>query len=300
MSDLYSGKNQERGVRSFFREIKRQIILTIHMTWRNLQVDYAYKFQLFVDLSWIAIDIAIFSIWGGLIGDAGGNTGLNATTYLLVTVAFWVWLGKAYDDTIIALQEEAARGTIGFLVTNNISITIILIARFIATTFKTTIMTFFVIIPVLWLFGIIQLTNISLQAWIIVFLAFMISWGFMIAFSTLVASLNIIFKRIGALGGMLLAGLKVASGYYFPLSRFQGPETPVFVRFLINLCFLLPTTQGAEITRRVLGGGNYDIKLLLGMLSALTTGTVVMLIFAIIVVKKLTDKSRYWGTLEQY
>ncbi len=291
---------QKSALKSRLRWLKKQIRLIALMTWRNLQVDFAYKFQLLVDLSWIAIDIAIFTIWGGLIGEAGGDTGLNATTYLLVTVTFWVWLGKAYDDTILALQDEASRGTIGYLVTNNISVNTILIARFVASTVKTTIVTFFILIPILALFGVVDLGSISLQAGIIVLLSFFISWLFMLAFSTLVASLTIVFKRIGALAGMLHAGLKIASGYYFPLSRFLGDDVHPVVRWLIKASFLLPTTQGAEIARRVLGGGNYSVATLLTRLTGLLIGTVFMIVLASLVVYRLTNLSRYWGTLEQY
>ena len=61
----------------------------------------------------------------------------NLKHFLLVGVIFWAFFHKSYEDTVNTIPEEASRGTIGFLVTNNVSISTLLISRNVASSMET-------------------------------------------------------------------------------------------------------------------------------------------------------------------
>ena len=51
---------------------------------------------------------------------------------------------------------------------------------------------------------------------------FLLIWVFMLMVSLLVASLNIVSKRITPFANMVVTALKVLSGYYFPIEAMDG------------------------------------------------------------------------------
>ena len=131
-----------------------------------------------------------------LIGSPKNRMGIDydLRNFLLVGVLFWAFFGKAYEDTVNTIPEEASRGTIGFLVTSNVSISTLLLSRNIASSVKTFIITMIFIIPPFYFLGVFEgFDPLDLP---LLLLVFGLMWLFMLVVSLFISSLNIIFKKI--------------------------------------------------------------------------------------------------------
>ena len=264
---------------------------------RYIQVDLKYKFQLLTDAVWFSIDILTFTILGGifdtladpkLLLEAGID--YNFKNFLLVGVLFWAFFHRSYEDTVNNIPEEASRGTIGFLVTNNINISTLLIARNIASSVKTAVMTVVFIFPPLLLLGVFR--DISIYDLPYILISFAICWFFMLAVSVMISSLNIIFKRITPLALMILYGLKVFSGYYFPLEVVNYEYGNITGPFKA-----IPIVKGLYLVRDLVANKNTDM---MATFSSMIIGTFLMLIVAYAIYKFLERVSQKRGSLEFY
>jgi len=257
---------------------------------RYIRVDLKYKFQILTDIVWVMLNIIAFGLLGNIV--SGVNVDMNGQSlrdFLLVGVLFWAFFDRAYTDTVETIPEEASRGTIGFLVTNNVSILTLLISRNISSTLKTFLYTLLVI-PILYFVGVFHFSILSLP---IIIGTFLLIWLFMITISIFISSFNIIFKRVTPFAQMLLYGLKIASGYYFPIQALDA-----YIPGISGLAFGLPVVSGLYFVRDVAISNNMEH---MGeYLTSMIFGTIVMGVVAFVTYKMLEKKSQKWGTLEFY
>jgi len=396
---------------------------------RYIKIDLKYLFQIGTDVIWFILDIVAFAFLGSFMDNKTntselGLEGLNMVTFMLIGVLFWSFFSRAYEDTVNTIPEEASRGTIGFLVTNNINLSVLLISRNIASTIKTGLMAVLIILPILLVYpgiagptpsdystfsgdakgdimisGVIKPTNSnstgtyiseemrgvpsvkwdsikfylsgendtnanvvlytrtsegntnsSWNGWdgpytlendtyvkianssgrifqykliltsgenvsspvvhsytiksvepiislehpvsdtLLILGVFMMIWIFMLVISLLISSLNIIFKRITPFAVMFMYGLKILSGYYFPVEAINIPGVADAVKWI-------PVTAGLYLIRGVMSGHPNNVSF---YISAMIIGTIIMAIISFIVYKVLEKKSQTWGTLEFY
>ncbi|MEC9336068.1 MAG: hypothetical protein VYC68_01030, partial [Candidatus Thermoplasmatota archaeon] len=118
--------------------------------------------------------------------------------------------------------------------------------------------------------------------------------------SLLVASLNIVSKRITPFANMVVTGLKVLSGYYFPIEAMDGYLgtgvalwLKTHIPIITGLVFLrdMVLIPGPKPGFGVLWN-TYLEPMLVGIL---VTGVVAGLLY-----KYLERKAQSWGTLEFY
>ncbi len=257
---------------------------------RYIRVDLKYKFQILTDIVWVMLNIIAFGLLGNIV--SGVNVDMNGQSlrdFLLVGVLFWAFFDRAYTDTVETIPEEASRGTIGFLVTNNVNILTLLVSRNISSTIKTFLYTLLVI-PILFFLGVFKFSILSIP---IIVGTFMLIWLFMVMISIFISSFNILFKRVTPFAQMLLYGLKIASGYYFPIQALDA-----YIPGVSGLAFGLPVVSGLYLVRDV--AISNDTSNLIGYLSSMLLGTIVMGAIALITYKMLEKKSQKWGTLEFY
>jgi len=220
----------------------------------------------------------------------------NLKHFLLVGVIFWAFFGKSYEDTVNTIPEEASRGTIGFLVTNNVNISTLLISRNIASTVKTFVITIFcVILPMALLpFTRDVFEGFDIKLLPLLFLVFMLMWLFMLVVSILISSLNIIFKKITPAAAMIMYALKVLTGYYFPLEALDEYQPG-----LSDQIKFIPIVRGAYFIRDVIIIGR-DPAESMSALKEMFMYTMLLALFTFIFYKILEHKSQRWGTLEFY
>ncbi|MCK4614632.1 MAG: ABC transporter permease, partial [Thermoplasmata archaeon] len=229
-----------------------------------------------------------------LIGSPKNRMGIDydLRNFLLVGVLFWAFFGKAYEDTVNTIPEEASRGTIGFLVTSNVSISTLLLSRNIASSIKTFIITMIFIIPPFYLLGVFagfRITDLPL-----LLLVFGLMWLFMLVVSLFISSLNIIFKKITPAAMMIMYGLKVLTGYYFPLEALDE-----YAPGLSDKIKIIPLVRGAYFIRDVIIIGK-DIGDAMSAIKEMFIYTMVLAVVTFIFYKILEYKSQRWGTLEFY
>jgi len=438
-------------------------------TLRYLQIEWRYKFQIVTDFVQLLLDVVAFGVLGSYIDSTVNpdELGINydLTSFYLVGVLFWSFFVRSYEDTVDTIPEEASKGTIGFLITNDVNLSTILISRNLASTVKTFVMTIGIVfllfaisalmppsefespeplsvlfvdpndidgysggqetstfiqssddVELTWttfntsslglegpamgswenatLVGVftskvwdtgpggeylgivweetlegnatvvvqtrplkgLELEGIGgeegwasiandtdipgsgnrrylqfrvlffttdndttdvtmvvddvrisykdpilalenpLFGFTIIVITFLLVWLFMISISLGISSLNIVFKKIRPFALMLLYGMKVFSGYYFPLEALEqqaGSSISVFRA--------LPIVNGIYLLRDVvIRGSAVSTGYIIGELFKLFLGTVVTFIIAFSLYKYLENQSQKWGTLEFY
>jgi ABC-2 type transport system permease protein len=103
-----------------------------------------------------------------------------------------------------------------------------------------------------------------------------------------VAAFTVLFKRTTALLGMVISGLALLGGVYFPIDVFPEP--------LQTLANALPFTWGLDVLRGSLLGGNVDPLQLVGLLGS----ALVLLPPALLGFTLAIGRARRTGSLAQY
>ncbi|MFX1518673.1 MAG: hypothetical protein ACFFCD_01940 [Promethearchaeota archaeon] len=270
---------------SFWKTLKATTI-------RNLRIIFKYKFEIFINISWLILDIIAFSLLGHIVETTSVDLEYSLRDFLLVGVFFWAFFGKSYDDTVNCIPEEASRGTLGFLLTNNVSFFTLLTARAAASSIISAIVAICIIFPILALLNVLHL---QLQWLLLAIVIFLLCWLFMLGVSLLVSAVNVVLKRIGLLSALFLWALKILSGYFFPVEALDD-----FVPGSSSIAMSLPTSAGLQMIRWVLIVGAPPSEMLWTTLTSLLIGTTIVMTIAIITLKYMEKMSAKFGTLEFY
>lgn len=188
------------------------------------------------------------------------------------------------------IPEEASRGTLGFLLTNNVSFVTLLTARAAASSIISAVVAICIIFPILALLDVLQL-----QWLLLAMVIFFLCWLFMLGVSLLVSSVNVLFKRIGLFSALFLWSLKILSGYFFPVEALDD-----FVPGLSFMAMSLPTSAGLQLIRWVLIIGAPPPEMIWNALTSLLIGTTAVMVAAIITLKQMEKIAAKVGTLEFY
>jgi ABC-2 type transport system permease protein len=103
-----------------------------------------------------------------------------------------------------------------------------------------------------------------------------------------VAAFTVIFKQTAALSGMVVSGLALLGGVYFPIDVLPGA--------LQTLAKILPFTWGLDVVRASLLGGNVDPAQLAGLFGS----AAILLPIAVLGFTRAVRRARRTGTLAQY
>ena len=241
----------------------------------------------------------------GISGNISTST-YDLQGFLLIGVLFWALYQRSYEDTVAVLPDEASRGTIGFLITNNVSLSTLLISRNIASTIKSILMVVFIVIPVLLVIDKFfrdsdstLFSGLNLHTLPIIFTVFILMWIFMLTISVAVSSLNIISKKVTPFANLVVNALKVLSGYYFPiaaLNEYLGTDNSLWLQQNI------PIVTGLVFVRDLMLSSN-DISYSIfwdEYIKSMIFGTLIAMMLSLFLYKYLEYKSQRWGSLEFY
>jgi ABC-2 type transport system permease protein len=112
--------------------------------------------------------------------------------------------------------------------------------------------------------------------------------GLFASLGVVVAAFTVVIKRATALLGMMIAGLALLGGVYFPISVLPAP--------LEQLANILPFTWALDVVRAALLGGDVDPAQLAGLYAAVA----VLLPIALFGFTLAVKRARRTGTLSQY
>ncbi len=273
---------------------------------RNLRIDWKYKLNFITDLAWLAVDVITFLFLGQVVASSDIDNFLYEgflKEFLVVGVIYWVIFTRAYKDGVSVIPNEAALGALGFIITNDITLSDLIAGQFSSSTIKTSITLCIFVLPIVAILSYIRIGEttilqplvITLEILILSFLILIISWIFMLGITIVASTLNVIFKKSGPLTFLFSYLLTMLSGYFFPLEvlRTFGLST------LEQVFYLIPTTNMLYSLRSMLIIGTIPLNILfIVIINGIVS--IVLFILAMMLMRKITRKAAYSGTLEFY
>ena len=112
--------------------------VTIATVKRNLITDWNYKSDIIIQLLWTLTNLVAYGFLGLAVGEGSGEYAppYAMSLFLLSSSAYWTMFTGNYEETAFCLREEAARGTMGYLVTNNVDTLGIMVGRYFSSSLK--------------------------------------------------------------------------------------------------------------------------------------------------------------------
>jgi hypothetical protein len=220
---------------------------------RNITADFHYKFDFIVQALWSLTNMVAFAFLGAAVGQADSAFAPEYPMlfFFVVSSAFWTLFSAPYEEASVCLREEASKGTMGFLITNDVNPFGIIVARFISASFKFIIVFCFAVLPILFLvtYDSKSLLPQTTEELILLLLLLVNTYVFMLALSALIGVLGLIFKNTQTISKIALYGTRIISTYFTPLLAFGmggGGKT------LPQILFFFPPTLGLAGSRRIL------------------------------------------------
>ncbi len=268
---------------------------------RNIITDLKYKTDFLIQATWSLVNVLAFAFLGFAVGQGDSEYAPKYTMslFFVASAAYWTLFSAPFEEASVALREETQRGTMGFLVTNDVNPFSIMLARYVSSAFKFLIVFLGAIFPVLFFISYQgkPMLPVSLSEFFLLLLLFLNTYLFVMACSILIGSLGLIFKNTQTISRIILYSLRIISTYFTPLAAFA-----LFMPSLPRFMFYVPVTLGLEGMRQILIlhtlQSPYDPYLLVIPISFLIS--LLLLLVSKIVVDKLTLKALRAGTLEFY
>src|SRR5437667_6072848 len=279
----------------YFAKTRIRTILAASL--RYLKISFKYKLEFIFNTLWTVMNVAAFALLGFFVSAQAGllPPGEAFYQFLLIGVFFWSIWGAQISETVSVIQEEATRGTLGLMISYNMSISEIFLSRMIASTIRTTLIAMILIYPVLYVLNI----GLPLVYFPIAIFVFFMTSFFIFGLSQLIGSLTLVWKRLGVLPGIFEVALKMVTGMYFPTKTFGS---------LAGYVSSVPLATGLDLMRDLMilktpypavGNSVYSGSLTTLSLSMII-GSLIIFAISIIVLKKCEFISRKNGTIDQY
>lgn len=214
---------------------------------RNIIVDLRYKFQIVVEITWTAVNVLAFVLLGAAWDATSSPTGVpySMVTFFLVATGFFTVFSGVMESTVEAVTEESKLGTMGFLITNSVSPTTIILGRYIAATLRWLVVLFVIVIPPLVFKGVYP-SDLNLIGSSI--LVFIMAWIFMAGFTLILTSISLIFKRTTTFNKVGIYIVRFLSGAIVPIFSFDT-NFRVMGRTLSSILIWFPPTYALETLR---------------------------------------------------
>jgi hypothetical protein len=280
----------------------RALMVVVAASRRYLKLDLRYRFELTVNALLLIVNIVSFGLMGHFV--MATNPELVSYPYhlfLLTGIFYWTVVSNGFTSSIFTLREEMERGTIGFLLSNGVSPAVITLSRMITTTVVALGLSTAIAIPALLISsgGSCPAPPASAGWALKLATSLMLPWLFMLAVAISFTALQLVFKRTGGLAGAVHGVLGIASGLNFP---------PQAIPLLGEALSKLPTAVGLRAFRELMVFGESPslqptLSRILTPLTAewsLVFVTAAFLAASFILLAKVEEVTRRWGTIEQY
>jgi hypothetical protein len=281
--------------------------VTIAAIQRNLITDWQYKSDLVVQLLWTLTNLVAFGVLGLAVGTGSGDFAppYSMALFLLSSSSFWTLYTGNYEDTSFCLREEAARGTMGYLVTNNVDPLGIMVGRYISSSVKFFFIFLITTIPI---FALVKndtlatpmnlLPHTAKEFFMLVPL-FLLAYVFMLSVSVLIGSISLLVKKNQTIVKIMLYLVRIIAGNFFPIKFYTQYGT-----WVAQLVISMPIASGQYAMRKYLiehntaagfFGFNYGQILLINL--GFAFGFLAIVYFT---TKWITGIARKRGTIEFY
>jgi len=200
--------------------------VTIATVKRNLITDWQYKSDIIIQFLWTVTNLIAYGFLGLSVGQGTGDFAPNYSfsLFLLSSSAFWTLFTGNYEETAFCLREESARGTMGYLITNNVDTLGIMIGRYLSSSLKFLIIFLVTTIPT---FALIKgpagnlLPHTAREFFMLIpFVLF--SYLFMMCISVFMGSITLIVKQTTTIVRIMLYIIRILGGYFFMIESFAA------------------------------------------------------------------------------
>ncbi|MHA1125140.1 MAG: hypothetical protein ACTSO7_02360 [Candidatus Heimdallarchaeota archaeon] len=281
--------------------------VTIATVKRNLITDWQYKSDIVVQLLWTVTNLVAYGFLGLAVGQGGGDFAppYSMSLFLLSSSAYWTLFTGNYEETAFCLREEAARGTMGYLITNNVNTYGIMVGRYLSSSLKyfaiflvTTIPTFAIIKHD---FGgsIVNLLPHTAGEFfgLVPFIIF--AYAFMLSTSLFIGSITLLVKQTTTIVKITLYLVRIMAGYFFTIAFFGQ-----YSGWLSAVVVCIPIASGQYAFRKYLIEHNTSTDFFVftywQIILINLAVSIVMLVGSYFFVKGMTKLSRKRGTIEFY
>ena len=284
--------------------------VTIATVKRNLITDWQYKSDIVIQLLWTITNLVAYGFLGLAVGSGTGDLAplYPMSLFLLSSSAYWTMFTGNYEETAFCLREEAARGTMGYLITNNVNTYGIMVGRFLSSSLKyfiiflvTTIPTFALVKNEL--LGTNLLPHTASEFFMLIPLI-IFSYAFMLSISLFIGSITLLVKQTTTIVKITLYLVRILAGYFFILEFFGQ-----YGKWFSVLVVCIPIAAGQRAFRNFLVMHDTTGTVYKADFLGLAYWQVVLINLAVCIlllvasyffVKGMTKLSRKRGTIEFY
>ena len=257
---------------------------------RDFRIHTSYRLSFVLQMSTIFFFLALYYFLSKIVDEEqfAASQDLNADyfSYAAVGLALLSILQVGLSSFSQKMREEQTTGTFEALMASPTSPSLLVLASAVYDLLRSTAFAFVLLTTAVILFGLQLDTDPASLAVAAVALI-----GCLALFASLgvaVAACTVIFKQTTALAGMVVSGLALLSGVYFP--------TDVLPEALQKVAAIIPFTWGLDVVRAALLGGTVDTAQLVGLFGS----AAVLLPFAVLGFTSSVRRARKTGTLAQY
>lgn len=292
-----------KGDTNYKESISTTFDVTSATVRRNLITDWQYKSDIVIQLLWTITNLVAYGFLGLAVGAGEGKFAppYSMSLFLLSSSAYWTMFTGNYEETAFCLREEAARGTMGYLITNNVDALGIMVGRYISSSMKFFVLFLITTIPT---FALVKNEGVNLLPhtageffMLIPFIIF--AYMFMLATSLYIGSITLLVKQTTTIVRIVLYIVRILAGYFFTIAFFGG-----YTGWLSVVIICLPIAAGQFAMRKYLIEHNTSAdffgfaywQIILINLAV----CIVLLIGAYFFTKGMTKVARKRGTIEFY
>jgi ABC-2 type transport system permease protein len=257
---------------------------------RDFRINISYRVSFAFQLVEIVISLALFFYLSRLVDNAEFATTQNLTEgyfgYAVVGLSLLTIVQGSMSSFSFKLREEQTTGTLEALMATPTNPSLIVLSSAVYDLIRATLTALVLIGVAVTVFGLrldLDPASIGMAG-----VALVGCLGLFASLGVLVAAFTIVFKRGTALLGVVVTGLALLGGVYFPIELLPGP-----IEWVASA---LPFTWGLDVFRASLLGGEVDA----GQLVGLFVSGMVLLPLALLVFTAALRRVRRTGTLGQY
>ncbi|MHA1557224.1 MAG: hypothetical protein ACTSPM_09865 [Candidatus Heimdallarchaeota archaeon] len=298
-----------KGDTNYKKSISTTFDVTLATVRRNLITDWQYKSDIVIQLLWTITNLVAYGFLGLAVGAGEGDFAppYSMSLFLLSSSAYWTMFTGNYEETAFCLREEAARGTMGYLITNNVDALGIMVGRYISSSMKFFVLFLITTIPT---FALVKNEGVNLlphtAGEFFMLIPFIIlAYLFMLAMSLFIGSITLLVKQTTTIVRIVLYIVRILAGYFFTIGFFgaMGGEDKYYA-WIPAVIICLPIAAGQFAMRKFLiehdtstdfFGFAYWQIILINIAVC-----IVLLVGAYFFTKGMTKVARKRGTIEFY
>lgn len=257
---------------------------------RDFRIHTSYRLSFVLQMSTIFFFLALYYFLSKIVDQEQFSASQDITgdyfSYAAVGLALLSILQVGLSSFSQKMREEQTTGTFEALMATPTSPSLVVLASAVYDLLRSTAFAFVLLTTAAILFGLKLDTDPASLA--VALVALIGCLGLFASLGVAVAACTVIFKQTAALAGMVVSGLALLSGVYFP--------TDVLPEALQKVAAIIPFTWGLDVTRAALLGGDVDPAKLAGLFGS----ALVLLPIAVFGFTRSVRRARWTGTLAQY